>query len=90
MIGGDFHLIHLGFSLGFISLYCGWRKNTSFPCWDYNKISCVIGFWNNAEKLKTYDGMIIGEHSRELDLDVNLVRTKENLPISVLLAKMKM
>ncbi|XP_031744018.1 uncharacterized protein LOC116404763 isoform X4 [Cucumis sativus] len=38
---------------------------------------------------QTYDGMIIGEHSRESDLDVNLVRTKENLPISVLLAKMK-
>ncbi|KAK9906082.1 hypothetical protein M0R45_000027 [Rubus argutus] len=27
--------------------------------------------------METYDGMIVGEHSRETDLDVNPVRNKE-------------
>ncbi|XP_020574347.1 uncharacterized protein LOC110020548 [Phalaenopsis equestris] len=27
--------------------------------------------------METYDGMIVGEHSRDADLDVNPVRTKE-------------
>ncbi|CAA2971040.1 gtp-binding typa bipa like [Olea europaea subsp. europaea] len=27
--------------------------------------------------METYDGMIVGEHSRDTDLDINPVRTKE-------------